>query len=180
MSEDIIVFLENQSHSVTTITSKIICGIFVKRMFKTPSALAKWIDEFPFLNDEDFKKFFLLPNKVVRNTKLHVFQYKILNRITACHVNLKKWGLSDHNQCGWCSNVESIQHLFFDCSKVQFLWKGIENWFSSNFNTKIHLSIVDILFGIPYTKDTLLLYINLIIFYAKYFLFKLKCEESEP
>ena len=49
------------------------------------------------------------------------------------------------------------------------------------FDKTIQLSIVDILFGIPFSSDNdpIFLYINFVILHGKYYLFKCKCEESE-
>ena len=35
----------------------------------------------------------------------------------------------DSNKCVFCNNVpETLQHLFYDCNKVQELWRNFEKW----------------------------------------------------
>ena len=173
------IVIESTPYTIESITSKTITNIFIKRTYKPPTALDKWFDEFPFLNDDDFTNYFSLPNKIAHDSKLQVFQYKILNKIIASQENLMKWGISDHNQCSRCACVENSQHLFFYCKTVRSFWKSIESWIANSFNTQINLSIIDILFGVPGRTDTMFLYINFIIIHAKYYLFKCKCEESD-
>ncbi|XP_058733450.1 uncharacterized protein LOC131605068 [Vicia villosa] len=41
---------------------------------------------------------------------------------------LLKFGISVNPTCEFCNNLESIHHLFFECSHVHMVWKGILEW----------------------------------------------------
>ena len=137
------------------------------------------MDEFPFLNDQDFKTFFLLSKTVVRNTKLQVFQYKIMHRILPVKDNLLKWGLSETNQCFRCGNRETIEHLLFDCPCTQTFLKMLERWLTYTFQRQINLPITTVLFGIPIFDDDTYRYINFIIIHTKWYLYtsNLDCQD---
>jgi hypothetical protein len=60
----------------------------IDKLRKQPSLICKWIDEYPFLNDNDFENVFCLPFRVVRNTKLQTFQYKLINWILETNKHL--------------------------------------------------------------------------------------------
>ena len=168
------IVLDNNCYNIDTISNKMVYNIFVKRIFKTPTALHKWIDQFPFLNDNDFGNFFTLAKKIVKDIKLQVFQYKILNRILATEENNFKWGLSENGQCSRCGEIESIEHLLYYCSHTKTFWKRVENWITCTFDIKLSFSVTDVLFGIPSINDATFIYINFVILHAKWYLYKSK------
>ncbi|XP_058773286.1 uncharacterized protein LOC131647414 [Vicia villosa] len=52
----------------------------------------------------------------------------------ACHDRLAtksrlvKMGMLKDSKCSFCSNVETIQHLFFECEEMRKLWCTILKW----------------------------------------------------
>ncbi|XP_058783284.1 uncharacterized protein LOC131657959 [Vicia villosa] len=52
----------------------------------------------------------------------------------ACHqrlamkVRLRKFGVALDVNCYFCSDEESIEHMFFDCKSIQYIWKSILQW----------------------------------------------------
>ena len=174
------IIIENKIFPIESIKSKNIYEMLVKHNNTIPVALAKRCDEFPFLNDQDFKHFFLLPKQTVRDTKLQVFQFKIIHRILPCQENLRKWKLSEHGLCGNCASIETLEHLLFYCCKAHEFWYSIQRWISDILKVQIRLSVVDVLFGIPGRHESCSnLYINFIIMHAKYYLFKCKLDAAD-
>ena len=176
-ANEITVYINESSYKLDCLNNKTIYNILIKRIATTPTALHRWIDEFPFLSDTDFARFFQLPNLVATDTKMQVFQFKILHRIIPCKLNLKRWGISEHDVCNTCGIIETIEHLFFYCNDAQNLWKRIEYWIQNTLDIHIHLSVVGVLFGVPFQKnDPILLSINHIILVAKRYIYKTKLE----
>ena len=147
------IIINNTYYEVKSLSSKLIEQLLILRISKHPTAIPIWIDEFPFLNDADFSDYFSLINKITKDTKIQIFQYKLLNRIIACQTNLKKWKITDHESCRMCGNTEAIEHLFFSCPHTKSFWKQLQNWFCTSFQTNIRLSMVDILVSIPYLSN---------------------------
>ena len=55
----------------------------------------------------------------------------------------------DDQMCSYCYDVvDYIEHFFFDCPPIQKFWKYIEQYILITFDIGIHLTIVDVLFGI--------------------------------
>ena len=152
----------------------------VAAFVRTPTALDKWISEFPFINDSDFKDFFTLPMYVTRETKLQCFQFKILHRIFPCNDVLKIWGIKDCNHCVHCNEQDTIEHFLFYCDECRSFWLNVENWFHQTTRVLLPLRITNILFGIPFNRsqDKLLFILNFIVLHGKWFIYKCKREEN--
>lgn len=88
---DNLIRARNTFYNTNTLTNKVFYNIYIVKRQRPPTSHCKWIDEFPFLNDEDFKNFYILPLRVITDTKVQVFQFKLLHRIIACKTKLLKW-----------------------------------------------------------------------------------------
>lgn len=49
---------------------------------------------------------------------------------------LHQFDLLDNNMCCFCSNVETIDNLFFDCIKLKTIWKRVLAWIQVNHDPK--------------------------------------------
>ena len=71
----------------------------------------------------DWKKIYVLPFKTTQSTKLHEFQYKVLNRIVYTNHLLHKIGKVILPLCYFCqSEIETLDHMLFDCRHVNDFW----------------------------------------------------------
>ena len=76
------------------------------------------------------------------------FQYKLIYNILATRSYLFNLKITDSNTYGICGNsVETIQHLFTQCSIVQTLWSSILKWIREKINQNYVLSEINKLFG---------------------------------
>ena len=81
---------------------------------------------FTGLTENEIKYTFLRPRSSTVNNKLREFQFKQLHGAIYTNVKLHKIGLIPNNVCSYCGiEVETYEHLFNGCVKVQTLWKGI-------------------------------------------------------
>ena len=115
------------------------------------------------------------------STKLRNFQYKYLMRIVATNKRLFKYNLVISNLCDFCSmDVETVNHLFWNCIHTQAFWSRIKEFLSSK-NIKI-IDLIDlknVTFGIQ-DKCRNKLVLNFIILSANYFIYINKCKKSIP
>ena len=74
--------------------NKVIYWATLNDRLNEPSAVEKWVEAFPFLDHTLWYKIFSFAHKVVPETYLQCFQYKILYRLLNCKYNLHKWNLS--------------------------------------------------------------------------------------
>ena len=120
--------IEGINYHISKLKSQTLYSLLISRIAKPPTCLDKWIDEFPFLNDEDFKEYYKLPYKIVQSTKTQTFQFKILNRIIPCKDNLLKWKITDNNHCHICGKIDTIEHMFYYCDGARSFLNGIRTW----------------------------------------------------
>ena len=77
----------------------------------------------------------------IKENKLREFNYKLINNILPCNANLKKWKISESDACDVCDNVQTVQHLLFECTYVKPLWEVAEMILNTN------ISFSDVLCG---------------------------------
>ena len=166
--------VKNKIYNIYELTSQQIYWNILDNIIKTPTSLAKWIDEFPFLNDTDFEHFFLLPYLASRDTKLQTFQYKILNNIIPCRAKLFHWKISDNELCQYCGSYDNLSHYLYFCKTTQNFWNQLTNWVWNTIKIKIQLSAIDIIFGIKNTGEKLFINLNFFILHAKRYIYQRK------
>ena len=76
-----------------------------------------------------------------REVKLKEFNLKLLHGILPCNRNLKRWRLKDSDICDTCNEIQSIEHLLFECNYVQPLWNKINEIFNVNITFNLILGV---------------------------------------
>ena len=166
------VYIADRRVKISTLSNQMLYWHLLDRIIKPPTALSKWMEEFPFLNDQDFSNYFTLPYSITRDTKLQTFQYAILNNILPCQALLFRWGIAENKSCLYCNMYDSLSHHLYECNEVNLFWKQLIKWVKNNLNAQIPLSRVDVLFGIPQLNDSLIHCMNLLILLGKWFIHK--------
>ena len=100
------------------------------------------------------------------------FQYKVLNRVINCNFSLFKWGIKNSPNCAYCENIDTVTHHFFECADCIEFWKKVEQWLFEKLKVKFNLTVCEVIFGIPFSNDSLMQIINYVIILAKYFINK--------
>ena len=81
------------------------------------------------MNDIDWATVYLLPQKTTIESRMHIFQYKILNNILYLNNRLYKFGYVESPMCSLCnSETETMTHLFCHCSKTDQMWNSLTSW----------------------------------------------------
>ena len=174
-----IIRLDDQCYDLNKISTKLIYSHIIKGIFKPPTANEKWIAEFPFINDNDLEYYYKMPHYTVKETKLQVFQYKILNRIVPCQSLLYTWKLAPDNKCENCNIYDSITHYFYDCPMATLFWTQITKWLSNNCSIQIYLAKTDVIFGIKSQKQNQFIYcVNYIIIQGKWYIYQCKMNKK--
>ena len=63
-------------------------------------------------------------------------------------------GVTASNYCAYCDEIDFVEHFFFECSKVQQLWKEIEKQINAHCGARQVLDAQSVLLGIT-TSDKL-------------------------
>ena len=174
---DTLVIIDNNKLCLESINSQMVYWHFINKIKKAPTAIDAWISEFIFLNDSDFGNYFEMPYKIVRDTKMQTFQYKILHNLIPCRAKLYIWKISDNSNCAACGEHDSQNHFFFDCPVSKVFLEHVSRWISNNIDIQMPLSKVDVLFGIV-SNNQPTFYLNFILLYAKYYIYNCKRNEK--
>ena len=118
---------------VTEVSNKALYWIAIDKICKEPTAVETWMVSYPFLTNAPWHKIFKLMHRISPEPYLHSFQYKIVNRILNCGTNLYKWKLKDSPTCGYCNNIDTIEHHLFSCFYAKPLWLQISKWLNNIF-----------------------------------------------
>ena len=69
-------------------------------------------------SDLDWKTIYMLPCIVTKDSRLRVFQYKLLNNVLYLNKMLFRFGKIDSPVCSFCKMIdETPLHRFYNCSK---------------------------------------------------------------
>ena len=83
-----------------------------------PIILNKLINEFG-IDDTKWGHVFTIP-KVICDTKIRAFQYKLLFNLIPCNLYLKRIKKSDTDKCADCQTLDDLSHYFCNCLQVRF------------------------------------------------------------
>ena len=83
----------------------------------------------------DWKDIHLLPRKLTIDTKLRIFQYKLLNNILYLNKHLFMFRKKDSKRCSFCKRQdETINHLFVECNYSKNLWRDLKTYCQPSFS----------------------------------------------
>ena len=78
---------------------------------------------------------FLLPRKVTIESKMRIFQYKILRNILFLNAKLFKMKIIDSPLCSLCREENGTTwHLFSQCKVTTHYWKSLQIWLKPSIN----------------------------------------------
>ena len=91
---------------------------------------------------EGFIKLFRCIKKVTNNGKLQSFQFRLLHLAIVYNTQLKKWKIKESDLCSLCNEkTEIMEHLFFECKKMQPLLSSVEQLTEKNLKKEVKLCI---------------------------------------
>jgi hypothetical protein len=123
--------LEINKHKVPIqkITNKIIYWELIEMIRITPIIKDKWIQEFK-IPENDWENIFKV-GKVIRDTKIRTFQYKVIFKLIPCNLYLFKIGRSNSDKCHFCNYIDNIGHYFYECHETKSFWLSVQNWWNN-------------------------------------------------
>ena len=140
----------------------------------------KWIEQF---SDENlnWNNIYTSRLQATKDVRLQNFQYKCLMRIIPTNKYLLKCKLKETALCEFCSmEIETINHLFWECNHVQHFWTNLA-MFLLRHNITINFSLMYVTFGITERTNCIETKVkNFIILLGKYFIFKNKYQGTQP
>ena len=151
--------------------SQVIYQELRKSVAKRPQkCLQKW-EASHNIDMDSWPEIFKLAHDTVTESKLKIFQYKLLLRILPTNRLLRLMKIRQSDLCSFCDKeTESISHLFWECESVLRFWNSLSLLVSESNILRIDFNQRNILFGI--SKG--LLSVNYLILVGKYYIYKCK------
>jgi hypothetical protein len=159
--------------NIAAITNKDVYWILVKNKQKQPIITQKLWNKLQ-LSEENWKNIFTIP-KVIRNTKIKAFQYKLLYNLVPCNSYLHKIKRNDTDKCDACGKVDDISHHFLECHTVKMFWNSFRQWWNGWTGENFLINRINILAGILDKKQELL---NACILLGKWHVYKKKLNQE--
>ena len=139
---------------------------------KLPCPTAEKRLEYYNFQRDDFSKIYLLPFKATKETKLIMFQYKIIHHILFTNSLLYKLKKVSSPHCPFCPAIhQTVTHLFVECEQASIFWSEFQNWILQLCNLQLVLSPQDVIYGIIRQLNRPCLALNHLIILGKYFLY---------
>ena len=111
--------------------------------------------------ENNFEKIYYKKIINIKDNKLAETNYKILLGILPCGTNLFRWKRKTDAKCDVCNNIETIEHLLFECEYVKNIWLTIRG------TLKRDISLHDVILGTNLTDNH-----NFIVSVTVYLIYK--------
>ena len=130
------------------------------------------------LNEKTIQLIYSLPFKVTKDTRLAIFQFKIIHHILPTNSTLFRDALKETDKCHLCSERQTLAHLFASCSKVKSFWSHFTNWWNFKNSESITLDENMIIYGVA-NDFSRRLGLNLCLIIAKHYIYTASRKEEE-
>jgi hypothetical protein len=121
--------IKKKNISLQALTNKMIYWELVEKIQIPAVTKYKWTQELK-LNEEDWENIFQV-SKVIRDTKIRTFQYKILFNLIPCNLYLFRIGKNNSDKCHLCDGIDNITHYFYNCVDTKNFWSSLQNWLNN-------------------------------------------------
>ena len=183
LSDETIIDPENEMISnLDRESSKNVYWQLIKNKAERPTSEEKINETFQITLDESkWEKIYCLPLNTTIEVKLRSFQIKLNHFYYFTNKKLHSIGISQTPNCTFCKReVETIAHLFIDCSHVTPLWNYFESLISE-IETPIHLDRFKKLMGhYEEAENRKYIIVNHILIVLKYHIPKCRIFENIP
>ena len=100
------------------------------------------------LNKDVWTRIFKSLKNICKETKLKVFQFKLIHRTIVTKKELFRFGIKTDDECLYCGGKDSIEHSFIECAFTKLFTQIVVNWFNRVNECQIYPTSEETLFGI--------------------------------
>jgi hypothetical protein len=163
---------------ISLIQNREIYGEFIKAKQIEP-IIKTQMQQVLDIEENQWTDIFTVP-KVIQDTKIRSFQYKILFNLIPCNLYLKRINKSETDLCPFCPELDDLIHYFLECPETYRFWTSFKNWWRGlTGGDDININRTNILVGFlnkHKRRDTL----NACTLLAKWHIYKSKLDQSLP
>ena len=110
--------MQGKALKLDEINTKITYWHLVNTFSQRPTSEAKWNKKIGVIIDEDmWNIIYTNYQKLVKDTTILNFQFKITHRILAC-TNLEIWSIRQNSRCDYCKETDTIEHMLIYCKET--------------------------------------------------------------
>ena len=121
---------QNTTMAINSITSKKARNILIQRKFVEPLASLRLCRQ--GVDSSKLSAIYMLPFKITKETKLSIFQYKIIQNILPQGALLHKMKIVNSPLCIHCDSIETLSHMLVNCIVIQKFWFEVLSWWKNN------------------------------------------------
>lgn len=142
----------------------------IKDIFEEPTAKQLLINN--GLAPDQINKYFSLASSITKETRLTMFQYKILHDIVFTKNKLFKAKLASSDLCYLCLKTkQDLRHMLDLMSGGLWVLEAFLDWYETHTSTKLELSTVKILYAIISDDNLNTELTNHLLLLAKYYIY---------
>jgi hypothetical protein len=138
----IINFKTNMLTPITQITTKEIQQALKVCLGKVSSENFNEKLETTTFETENIVKF----RKYCKNTNLRNIYFRLIHKDFFTQERMNRYGMCENNQCTRCMEVESNEHLLWECVEMKIIWSLFNNVISDNTREKLTLNSYEDIF----------------------------------
>ena len=127
------IFICDKIYDIQDFSAKNIYSYLLQKKCHTPACITKWSEvypEFQGASDDLWPNIFTLPFRILRETKIQTFQFKLVHRLITCQKKLFQMKITDNPNCNYCGKLDDIQHFFLYCDKSEAFWNSFFIWWN--------------------------------------------------
>ena len=119
----------NRNCNINQLNNKAIKNKFLSKSFEQPYVHGYW--ETKFNKEINWYPVYFTLHKVLVDNRIKQLKIKLIHKIVPTNENLFKWKQVDSPLCKHCREIESLEHLFIECSYIEHFWNNMRSLFRS-------------------------------------------------
>ena len=162
--------VSQESSLPKSITTRSVYTAIINHYFQPTTAEPRLL-RYGFSND-CLKDVYNLPFVITLETKLQIFQYKIIHNILPTKCSLFRVKSCESETCHLCKmQAQTLAHLLYQCPVISKFWIAFQSWWFANHGKIMTATERDILFGWHDNAAQSKGILNYITLVAKYYIF---------
>ena len=89
----------------------------------------------------------MLPFKITKETKLRIFQYKIIDNILPHGVLSHKMKIVNFPLCIHCDSPETLSHMIVNSIVIQNFWYEVISWWKNHSGENLLFDDLSVMYG---------------------------------
>ena len=92
--------------------------------------------------------YFSIAHESTKESRLRLLHFKFIHNIYPTNILLNKMGLATTKQCLWCTEIDYIEHAFYQCTKLENFWRNVKQYILINYDWRLEINEKIALFGV--------------------------------